>query len=120
MVSKFFLIPTLVGFIFVAGFASSNGALAASMIDALVGYWAFDEGKGDIAKDYSGNKNDGVLKGGPTWVAGKFGNALEFDGIDDNVEVPNMAGIDAFDEGTKGSKYSIQREKRFKHVLALL
>jgi len=100
MLAKFFLVPTLVGFIFVAGFASPNGALAASKIDSLVGYWAFDEGKGDTAKDYSGNAHDGVLKGEPKWVDGKFGNALEFDGIDDNVEVPNMAGIDAFDEGT--------------------
>ncbi len=100
MLAKFFLVPTLVGFIFVAGFASPNGVLAAAKIDSLVGYWAFDEGKGDTAKDYSGNARDGVLKGEPKWVDGKFGNALEFDGIDDNVEVPNMAGIDAFDEGT--------------------
>jgi len=95
-----FLVCTLAGFVFAAGFASINGALAASNIDSLVGYWAFDEEKGDTARDYSGNGNDGVLKGEPKWVDGKFGNALEFDGVDDNVEVPNMAGIDAFDEGT--------------------
>lgn len=99
MLSKFFLVCTLVGFILAAGFASPNGALAVPKVDSLVAYWTFD-GKGDTAKDFSENGNDGVLKGGPKWVDGKFGKALEFDGIDDNVEVPNMAGIDAFDEGT--------------------
>ena len=83
-----------------AGFARPNFSLAAPGIDALAGYWSFDEGKGDIAKDDSGNGNDGVLTGGPKWVEGKFGNALEFDGVDDYVEVPKMAGIAAFDAGT--------------------
>ncbi len=93
-----FFVCTLVGLIFAAGFAS--GSLAAPGVDSLVGYWAFDEEKGDAAKDYSGNGNDGVLKGGPGWVSGQFGTALDFDGVDDYVEVPTMAGIDAFDEGT--------------------
>jgi len=100
MLSKFFLVTILVGVIFVAGFANPNDALAASRINSLVGYWAFDEGEGETAKDYSGSENDAVLKGGPEWVDGKFGNALAFDGIDDSVEAPNMAGIAAFDEGT--------------------
>ena len=97
MLSEFF-VCTLVGLIFATGFAS--GSLAAPGVDSLVGYWAFDEEKGDAAKDYSGNGNDGVLKGGPGWVSGQFGTALDFDGVDDYVEVPTMAGIDAFDEGT--------------------
>ena len=42
------------------------------------GIWLFDEGNGDVTKDFSGNGNDGKLDG-PTWVKGKFGNALEFD-----------------------------------------
>ena len=100
MMSKCFFVPTLVGLIFALGFASPNSLLAAAGRGSLVGYWAFDEGKGDIAKDYSENGNDGILKGGPKWVDGKFGSALEFDGVDDYVEVPNMAGIAAFDEGT--------------------
>lgn len=42
------------------------------------GIWLFDEGSGSVTKDFSGNGNDGKLDG-PTWVKGKFGNALEFD-----------------------------------------
>jgi len=53
------------------------------------GIWLFDEGSGVTAKDSSVNKNNGTLKGGVKWVDGKFGKALEFDGKDGNVEVPD-------------------------------
>jgi len=48
----------------------------------LLLYFPFEEGAGDKALDSSGNKNDGVIKGSPKWVAstGKFGKALQFDG----------------------------------------
>ncbi|MFH0797563.1 MAG: LamG domain-containing protein [Candidatus Omnitrophota bacterium] len=48
-----------------------------------IGYWKFDEGQGDVAKDSSGNDNDGkVIKLAEysKWVDGKFGKALEFSG----------------------------------------
>jgi len=45
----------------------------------IIGAWLFDEGKGDIAKDSSGNDVDGELKGGPAWVDGKFGKALKIE-----------------------------------------
>ena len=57
---------------------------------SIVGIWLFDDGKGDVAKDSSGNKNDGNLKGDLKWVNGKFGQAIEFPGVNDNfVEVPH-------------------------------
>jgi len=56
------------------------------VIEGVVGSWHFDEGSGDVAHDSSGNGNDGTLKNGPTWVNGKFGKALNFDGQDDYVE----------------------------------
>ena len=40
-------------------------------------------GSGEVAEDSSANGNDGELKVGPKWVDGKFGKALEFDGVDD-------------------------------------
>jgi len=44
----------------------------------------FDEGSGTTAKDFSGYGNNGTLYG-PTWVDGKYGKALSFDGVDDKV-----------------------------------
>lgn len=55
----------------------------------VVGMWDFDEGEGDIAKDSSSHGNDGTLVGGPKWADGKFGTALEFDGVDDYVDCGN-------------------------------
>ena len=53
--------------------------------NGLVGSWHFNEGSGTIARDTSGNNNHGTLVNGPTWVDGKFGRALSFDGVDDYV-----------------------------------
>ena len=51
----------------------------------IVGMWLFDEGEGDTAEDSSGNGNDGTLEG-CKWVDGKFGKALEFNGVSDYVD----------------------------------
>ena len=47
--------------------------------ESAVGIWLFDEGKGGVAKDLSGQGNDGEVVKAP-WVDGKFGKALDFDG----------------------------------------
>ncbi len=45
----------------------------------LVGYWNFDEGSGTVAKDSSGNGNDGTFMGAsPVWDRGKMNGALRF------------------------------------------
>ena len=62
--------------------------------ETCAGMWLFDDGKGDTAKDSSGNHNDGTLKNGPKWVEGKFGKALEFDGKDDYVDCGNNPDLD--------------------------
>jgi len=60
----------------------------------LIGYWSFNEGSGTVAKDSSGNNNDGTLVRGPVWVAGKYGNALKFDAAQkQKVEIPNSASF---------------------------
>jgi hypothetical protein len=60
----------------------------------LVGYWKFDEGTGTITSDSSGNGNDAMLINGPNWVAGKYGNALSFDGVDDYVQKTSPSSLD--------------------------
>ena len=59
----------------------------------LVGYWALDEGTGSTAADAGNNGNSGTLNGNPQWVAGKMGNALQFDGSGDYVEVTGFSGL---------------------------
>jgi len=54
-----------------------------SIDENLVGYWALDENTGNIAYDSSGNDNDGTIYNSPSWVAGKSGYALDFDGASD-------------------------------------
>ncbi|HEY8301469.1 MAG TPA: LamG-like jellyroll fold domain-containing protein [Jatrophihabitans sp.] len=44
-----------------------------------VGSWPLDEGSGDLAHDASGNEHDATLVGGPSWVVGTSGTALQFD-----------------------------------------
>ena len=66
--------------------------------DNIISYWLFDEGNGIIAEDLSSN-NDGTLINGATWAIGKKGTAVNFDGINDYVEIPASAldfGYDAF------------------------
>ncbi|HIE30467.1 TPA: LamG domain-containing protein, partial [Candidatus Poribacteria bacterium] len=58
-----------------------------------VGIWLFDEGKGDIAKDSSGNGNDGKINGAK-FSNGKISQALSFDGSDDFVEIPARVSLD--------------------------
>ena len=61
----------------------------------VVGLWHFDEGSGIVAHDSSGYGNNGQLGStphDPSWVAGKFGSALHFDG-DDWVQVPSSTSL---------------------------
>ena len=52
---------------------------------------AFDETSGATAADASGNGQPGTLAGAPLWVAGRNGNALALDGVDDHVSLaPNV------------------------------
>lgn len=59
----------------------------------LVGHWKLDEGGGTVARDSSGNGNDGTLEGGPTVVAGQFGQALAFN--NNRVIIPGSDSLPA-------------------------
>lgn len=61
-------------------------------LNTLEGLWLFDDGKGNIAKDSSKNGRDGEIKGAK-WVKGKFGTALEFDGVGAFVLIPKYFGV---------------------------
>ncbi len=59
----------------------------------LVGHWELDEGSGTTTQDSSGNGRDGTLANGPQWVVGKTGNAVQFDGTDDHVDLGTPAEL---------------------------
>ena len=63
---------------------------------SIVGAWLFDETNGKVAKDSSDNGNDGNLVGGAKWVKGKFGNAIELNGKDGWVTVPEIGPLEDF------------------------
>jgi hypothetical protein len=70
------------------GLIFSGQSLAKIDPKTIEGVWLFDEGAGDVVKDASAKGLNGKLLGGPKWVAGKFGKALEFDGKAAYVEIP--------------------------------
>lgn len=61
----------------------------------LVGYWAFDENQGAIAKNSAISGYNGEINGAK-WVPGKIGSALEFNGAGDFVEVKDDAANSPF------------------------
>jgi len=61
--------------------------------DNLIGYWTFDEGAGTYAYDYSGFNNTGTLVDGPSWTEGKFDYGLNFDGVDDFVNITTLSDM---------------------------
>jgi alpha-tubulin suppressor-like RCC1 family protein len=78
-------------FVSIAAGEKHSVAIAAGR---LVGWWKLDEAAGDIAADSSGYGNDGTLIGGPQWVDGVEGGAIELDGIDDYIDCGNDASLD--------------------------
>lgn len=86
-----------------------TGVVRAAEESGLCGYWNFDESKGNTAGDSSGNNNDARIYGA-TWVKGKFGYALQFDGIDDYVdcgsdESLNITGAITIEAWVKPTKF---------------
>ncbi|MDY0356660.1 MAG: LamG-like jellyroll fold domain-containing protein [Sedimentisphaerales bacterium] len=74
-----------------AAFVTLIPACSAPAIpEDLILYWPFNEGRGTVAKDRSGNGNDGTLEGGVLWGPGVIGAALQFNGSDSLVRGPHI------------------------------
>ncbi len=67
--------------------------VASIMPAGAVAYWKFDEGSGNTAFDYVGGRN-GTLFGPPSWVDGKIGGALEFNGAGYYIEAGTISLTD--------------------------
>lgn len=72
----------------------TNAAKAQIVTEGLVSRWTLDEAdiEGGTVKDVQGN-NDGSIQGDPEAVEGKIGGALNFDGLDDHIVVPDDASL---------------------------
>ena len=55
----------------------------------LVAAYAFDEGSGGVVTDASGNGHSGTISGA-TWAAGRYGNALSFNGSNASVLLDSL------------------------------
>ncbi|MCJ7571689.1 MAG: LamG domain-containing protein, partial [Candidatus Thermoplasmatota archaeon] len=67
---------------------------ADDLTTGLVGYWSFDEGSGSIAHDDTGNGNDGTIYGASWTNSSVLNGALDFDGLDDYVVIPDDETLD--------------------------
>jgi len=56
-----------------------------------IAHWKFDEGSGTIAYDSAGD-NDGTIYGAQ-WTSGIIDGALDFDGVDDYVDLGNDSNL---------------------------
>lgn len=92
---SFALALTLLLSPFSAPVAHASATLSVPSSLGLVGWWKFDEGSGIAARDYSGRGNTGTLSGTtlPTWVSGKLGKGLSFDGSTAYVNVGNVSAL---------------------------
>jgi hypothetical protein len=80
-------------FLLLCGLASTAAAFDPNTDPDLLGYWKFDEGTGNVVGDSGPNGINGTINGAPVWVAGRFGGALQFDGVDDYVDTGNTEDL---------------------------
>lgn len=86
--------------VFLAVFLISSVS-ALSVDSNTVALWNLDEGSGISVIDATGNGNDGTLIGGATWTTDSVsGFALEFDGVDDYVQITKTSSLDVINEVT--------------------
>ena len=78
-------------FAIIIGIFSLNATPASIVTDGLVSYWTFDKAYivNDTVKDVWGD-NNGTLIGNPKVVLGQVGEALEFDGTGDFVNLTTL------------------------------
>lgn len=85
------MLISLLAFTVIITFSLQNGYTQPVVTEGLVSYWTFDEQDiaGGTVKDVWG-ENDGKIVGNPKVVGGQVGEALEFDGADDYVNLTNL------------------------------
>jgi hypothetical protein len=62
----------------------------------LIAWWKLDEGSGNTALDGSGHNHHGTIGGTPDFVPGYHGDALDFDGATDYIDVDGQLASGTF------------------------
>jgi hypothetical protein len=102
-----------------ATLANAFTVSAAPLLPAVRATYSFNAGTGLTAADSSGNGNNGTLQNGVAWTAaGKYVNALSFDGINDFVLVPDSASLDVGSSGTIAAWVRLDAINRWNSILA--
>lgn len=78
--------------------AMASVASAVELQNELIAYWNFDDGLGTGLRDtapFGSIADNGTLRAGtpPTWINGRFGSALSFDGASNYVSIPRSADL---------------------------
>ena len=73
--------------------AAASATTGTSSALGPIVHLALNEGSGTTAADSSGLGNNAVAQNGPTWVAGRSGTALNFDGVNDTLYIPYSATV---------------------------
>ena len=83
---------------FIYGAAYNDTSDGDFSVDALIDHWELNETTGTTAEDTRG-ANNGTLNNmeAGDWVGAVWGNGLQFDGVDENVTVPDDATLDLTD-----------------------
>ena len=78
--------------------ATGQTICCADLTDGLIAHFSFDNGSGLVLDEKTGLTSVGELIGfeddDSQWVEGQVGGALEFDGIDDYVIVPEYSLVE--------------------------
>src|SRR3989344_8078451 len=90
---KIFLFVTALSVVLLTSIISVLSSSAVASAPGIVAEYGIDENSGTVINDSSGNNNNGTAQNGPAWSAGKYGSALNFDGIDDSVNIPNSPSL---------------------------
>ena len=74
-------------------YSNQSTATTPAAPSGLVAAYAFDEGSGTTVTDSSGNGNNGTVANATWSTAGKYGDALQFNGSSSLVTIPNAASL---------------------------
>lgn len=74
-------------------FAGERAPAQVSLETGLIGWWKFDETSGTTAADSSPAGHAGTLERGASFVPGRIGNAVAFDGKAACVRIPGFKGV---------------------------